>query len=114
MAVMLRYGSRVAALVQRRWSSGGAARRLAVGIDLGTTQSCVAYLEGSEPRVIADAFGHPTTPSVVAPQMAGQDDLVGRPALQQALLNPHGTFIATKRLIGRRFDDPLVCWPMLR
>jgi molecular chaperone DnaK len=76
-----------------------------VGIDLGTTNSCVAVLEAGAPRVIENAEGSRTTPSVVAFTEKG-DRLVGTPAKRQATTNPEGTFFATKRLIGRRFDSP--------
>jgi len=75
-----------------------------IGIDLGTTNSCVAIMEGSQPTVIANAEGARTTPSVVAFVDDGER-LVGLPAKRQAVTNPAGTLYATKRLIGRRFDD---------
>lgn len=78
-----------------------------IGIDLGTTNSCVAIMEGNEPRVIENAEGARTTPSVVAFTDDGQR-LVGVTAKRQAVTNPQNTLFATKRLIGRRFDDPLV------
>jgi molecular chaperone DnaK len=78
-----------------------------VGIDLGTTNSCVAIMEGSEPRVLENVEGARTTPSVVAFTDDGQR-LVGVAAKRQAVTNPQNTLFATKRLIGRRFDDPLV------
>jgi len=78
-----------------------------VGIDLGTTNSCVAIMEGSEPRVLENAEGGRTTPSVVAFTDDGQR-LVGVTAKRQAVTNPQNTLFATKRLIGRRFDDPTV------
>ena len=77
----------------------------AVGIDLGTTNSVVAVLEGGEPTVIANAEGARTTPSVVAFSKSGEV-LVGEVAKRQAVTNPTNTFFAIKRLIGRRFDDP--------
>jgi molecular chaperone DnaK len=76
-----------------------------IGIDLGTTNSCVAVMAGSEPRVIENAEGARTTPSVVAFTDDGM--LVGTPARRQAVQNPENTIFAAKRLIGRRFDDPL-------
>lgn len=76
-----------------------------IGIDLGTTNSCVAVMEGSNVRVIENAEGSRTTPSVVAFTKDGER-LVGTPAKRQAVQNPENTFYATKRLIGRRFDDP--------
>ena len=78
-----------------------------IGIDLGTTNSCVAVMDGSEPRVIENAEGARTTPSMVAVSDAGER-LVGQPAKRQAVTNPENTLFAIKRLIGRRFDDPTV------
>ena len=78
-----------------------------VGIDLGTTNSCVAVMEGKQPRVIENAEGARTTPSIVA-FTESNERLVGQPAKRQAVQNPECTFFATKRLIGRRFDDPMV------
>eukprot|EP01013_Petalomonas_cantuscygni_P001194 TRINITY_DN111_c1_g2_i1.p1 TRINITY_DN111_c1_g2~~TRINITY_DN111_c1_g2_i1.p1 ORF type:complete len:692 (-),score=237.25 TRINITY_DN111_c1_g2_i1:1446-3395(-) len=75
-----------------------------IGIDLGTTNSCVAIMEGSAPRVIENAEGARTTPSVVAITASGEK-LVGLPAKRQSVTNPLNTFYATKRLIGRQFDD---------
>eukprot|EP01116_Phalansterium_solitarium_P012049 TRINITY_DN27_c0_g1_i1.p1 TRINITY_DN27_c0_g1~~TRINITY_DN27_c0_g1_i1.p1 ORF type:complete len:674 (+),score=269.31 TRINITY_DN27_c0_g1_i1:97-2118(+) len=77
-----------------------------IGIDLGTTNSCVALVEGTEPRVIENTEGQRTTPSVVAFTEDGQR-LVGIAAKRQAQTNPENTIFATKRLIGRRYDDPL-------
>lgn len=76
-----------------------------IGIDLGTTNSCVAVMEGSAPRVIENSEGMRTTPSYVA-FTDGGDKLVGIPAKRQAVTNPQNTLFACKRLIGRRFDDP--------
>eukprot|EP00932_Pfiesteria_piscicida_P002405 SRR837773.1234.p2 GENE.SRR837773.1234~~SRR837773.1234.p2 ORF type:complete len:682 (-),score=356.47 SRR837773.1234:195-2144(-) len=76
-----------------------------IGIDLGTTNSCVAVMEGAAPRVLENSEGMRTTPSVVAQTNDGQR-LVGVPAKRQAVTNPENTVFATKRLIGRRFDDP--------
>nr|CAH8852810.1 unnamed protein product [Trichobilharzia regenti] len=76
-----------------------------IGIDLGTTNSCVSIMEGQSPRVIEDSEGNRTTPSVVAITDSG-DILVGHPARRQRISNPQNTFYATKRLIGRRFTDP--------
>lgn len=75
-----------------------------IGIDLGTTNSCVAIMEGKTPRVIENAEGVRTTPSVVAFTQDGEK-LVGIPARRQAVTNPTNTLFATKRLIGRRYDD---------
>jgi len=75
-----------------------------IGIDLGTTNSCVAVMEGSTPKVIENSEGYRTTPSYVA--FAGEEKLVGIPAKRQSVTNPENTFFATKRLIGRRYDDP--------
>ncbi|MEI9996152.1 MAG: molecular chaperone DnaK [Rhizomicrobium sp.] len=77
-----------------------------IGIDLGTTNSCVAVMEGSAPKVIENAEGARTTPSIVA---FAQDSerLIGQPAKRQGVTNPEFTFFAIKRLIGRRFDDPM-------
>ena len=75
-----------------------------IGIDLGTTNSCVAIMEGSAPRVIENAEGHRTTPSIVAWGKSGEK-LVGQAAKRQAVTNPMNTFYAIKRLIGRTFED---------
>nr|QZX63204.1 molecular chaperone DnaK [Halisarca dujardinii] len=75
-----------------------------IGIDLGTTNSCVSVMEGKTPRVIENAEGSRTTPSVVAFTKDGER-IVGIQAKRQAVTNPHNTFTATKRYIGRRFDD---------
>lgn len=77
-----------------------------IGIDLGTTNSCVAVMEGKEPRVIANAEGMRITPSMVA--FANGEILIGDPAKRQAVTNPKNTLYAIKRLIGRPFDDPMV------
>jgi len=76
-----------------------------IGIDLGTTNSCVSVMDGKTPRVIENAEGSRTTPSVVAFTKDGER-LVGTPAKRQAVTNPANTISATKRLIGRRFDEP--------
>merc|ERR1719270_1968197 len=76
-----------------------------IGIDLGTTNSCVAVMEGKAAKVIENAEGARTTPSVIAFTSEGER-LVGMPAKRQAVTNSSNTFYATKRLIGRRFDDP--------
>ena len=78
-----------------------------IGIDLGTTNSCVAVMEGKTPRIIENAEGMRTTPSVVAFTGDGER-LVGQPARRQAVTNPMNTIFAVKRLIGRRYDDPMV------
>ncbi|HET7576565.1 MAG TPA: molecular chaperone DnaK [Sphingomicrobium sp.] len=77
-----------------------------IGIDLGTTNSCVAVMEGGKPKVIENSEGARTTPSVVAFTKEGER-LIGQPAKRQAVTNPDNTVFAVKRLIGRRFDDPI-------
>ncbi|MGH8285107.1 MAG: molecular chaperone DnaK, partial [Steroidobacteraceae bacterium] len=78
-----------------------------IGIDLGTTNSCVAIMEGGKPRVIENSEGDRTTPSIVA--LTRDDEaLVGQPAKRQAVTNPQNTVFAVKRLIGRKFDDEIV------
>mgnify|MGYP005838092907 CR=1 FL=1 len=77
-----------------------------IGIDLGTTNSCVAVMEGAQPKVIENAEGVRTTPSMVAFTEDGEK-LVGQPAKRQAVTNPSNTLFAIKRLIGRSFDDPM-------
>ena len=74
-----------------------------IGIDLGTTNSCIAIMDGSQPRVIENAEGARTTPSIVA--FTDDERLVGQPAKRQAVTNPDNTIFGVKRLIGRRFDD---------
>ncbi|MEN3385028.1 MAG: molecular chaperone DnaK [Hyphomicrobiales bacterium] len=78
----------------------------AIGIDLGTTNSCVAVMEGNTPKVIENAEGARTTPSMVAFTDSGEV-LVGQPAKRQSITNPENTIFAIKRLIGRRYDDPM-------
>jgi molecular chaperone DnaK len=78
-----------------------------IGIDLGTTNSCVAVMEGKSAKVIENSEGRNTTPSIVAFSDEGER-LVGQPAKRQAVTNPERTFFAVKRLIGRRYDDPMV------
>ena len=77
-----------------------------IGIDLGTTNSCVSVMDGGKPKVIENAEGARTTPSIVAFTKDGER-LVGQPAKRQAVTNPESTIFAVKRLIGRRFDDPM-------
>ena len=78
-----------------------------IGIDLGTTNSCVSIMEGSQPKVLENVEGARTTPSVVAFTNDGEK-LVGQPAKRQAVTNPENTIFAVKRLIGRNFEDPTV------
>ena len=79
-----------------------------IGIDLGTTNSCVAIMEGSQAKVLENAEGIlRTTPSVVA-FTDKNEKLIGQPAKRQAVTNPENTIFAVKRLIGRNFDDPTV------
>ena len=87
--------------------SSGTVTGHVIGIDLGTTNSCVAVMEGKTPKVIENAEGVRTTPSVVAFTKEGER-LVGAPAKRQAVNNSQNTLYATKRLIGRRFTDPEV------
>lgn len=86
----------------------GETRKMAkvIGIDLGTTNSCIAIMDGKEPKVIENAEGARTTPSIVAFSGDGER-LVGQPAKRQAVTNPENTIFAVKRLIGRRYDDPV-------
>ena len=78
-----------------------------IGIDLGTTNSCVAIMESGQPKVIENSEGARTTPSIVAYQEDGEI-LVGAPAKRQAVTNPRNTLFAVKRLIGRRFSEDIV------
>ncbi|PKP63793.1 MAG: molecular chaperone DnaK, partial [Alphaproteobacteria bacterium HGW-Alphaproteobacteria-8] len=78
-----------------------------IGIDLGTTNSCVAIMDGAQPRVVENAEGARTTPSIVA-FTEGGERLVGQPAKRQAVTNPEHTMFAVKRLIGRRYGDKTV------
>lgn len=75
-----------------------------IGIDLGTTNSCVAIMDGAKARVLENAEGDRTTPSIIAYTQDGET-LVGQPAKRQAVTNPENTLFAIKRLIGRRFQD---------
>ena len=77
-----------------------------IGIDLGTTNSCFAVMEGGEPKVLENSEGARTTPSMVA--FTDTETLVGYPAKRQAVTNPENTLFAIKRLIGRRYDSPEV------
>lgn len=77
-----------------------------IGIDLGTTNSCVSVLENNKPKVIENAEGARTTPSIVA--YGGEEVLVGAPAKRQAVSNPKKTIYGSKRLIGRKFDEEAV------
>ena len=80
-----------------------------IGIDLGTTNSCVAIMEGGDPKVIENSEGNRTTPSIVA--FTDKERLVGEIAKRQAITNSAKTIFAIKRLMGRRFDDPqLMKW----
>jgi molecular chaperone DnaK len=78
-----------------------------IGIDLGTTNSCVAIMEGTQAKVLENAEGTRTTPSIVA-FGENKEKLVGQPAKRQAVTNPENTIFAVKRLMGRNFDDPNV------
>uniref|UniRef100_A0A8C6UY82 Stress-70 protein, mitochondrial n=1 Tax=Neogobius melanostomus TaxID=47308 RepID=A0A8C6UY82_9GOBI len=94
----------VARVLSRRDYASEAVRGAVIGIDLGTTNSCVAVMEGKQAKVLENAEGARTTPSVVAFTAEGER-LVGMPAKRQAVTNPQNTLYATKRLIGRRYDD---------
>lgn len=94
-------------LAATRAYSGGKVQGSVIGIDLGTTNSCVAVMEGKNARVIENSEGARTTPSTVAFTKEGEL-LVGTPAKRQAIVNPENTLFATKRLIGRQFDDTTV------
>ena len=78
-----------------------------IGIDLGTTNSCVAVMEGSQAKVLENTEGARTTPSVVA-FTDNEEKLIGQPAKRQAVTNPENTVFAVKRLVGRNFNDPTV------
>ena len=75
-----------------------------IGIDLGTTNSCVSVMEGDKPRIIENSEGSRTTPSIIA-YMEDGEILIGAPAKRQAVTNPKSTVYAVKRLIGRRYED---------
>ena len=77
-----------------------------IGIDLGTTNSCVAVMDGAKPKVLENSEGANTTPSIVA--FTDGERLIGLPAKRQGVTNPTNTLFAIKRLIGRRYDDPMV------
>merc|ERR1712225_195277 len=77
-----------------------------IGIDLGTTNSCVSIMDGSASKVVENSEGSRTTPSIVG--FTDEERLVGQSAKRQAVTNPENTLFAVKRLIGRRIDDPLV------
>ena len=79
-----------------------------IGIDLGTTNSCVAVMEAGQPKVVENSEGMRTTPSIVAITDDGNEKLVGIAAKRQAVTHPENTFFAIKRLIGRRYEDPMV------
>nr|P20583.1 RecName: Full=Heat shock 70 kDa protein, mitochondrial; Flags: Precursor [Trypanosoma cruzi]AAA30215.1 mitochondrial HSP70 [Trypanosoma cruzi] len=98
----LRGAGSLAAASLARWQSSKVTGDV-IGIDLGTTYSCVAVMEGDKPRVLENTEGFRATPSVVA--FKGQEKLVGLAAKRQAVTNPQSTFFAVKRLIGRRFED---------
>merc|ERR1719421_1579473 len=106
-AAALRPARLLPAAPPRARGMSGAPSGDVIGIDLGTTNSCVAVMEGGSAKVIENAEGARTTPSIVAFTEDGQK-LVGTPAKRQAVTNPQNTLFATKRLIGRRFDDPHV------
>ena len=76
-----------------------------IGIDLGTTNSCVAFVESNEPKVIINEEGNRTTPSIVSFGKKEDEVLVGEPAKRQAVVNPERTVYSSKRLIGRRFEE---------
>ncbi len=87
-------------------SKENSSSKYVLGIDLGTTNSCMAVMQGGEPVVIPNAEGGRTTPSIVAFSKTGER-LIGQAAKRQAITNPENTLFAIKRLIGRRFDDPV-------
>ena len=83
-----------------------------IGIDLGTTNSCVSVMDGKSPKIIENSEGARTTPSMVG--ITDDERLVGQPAKRQAVTNPENTLFAIKRLIGRRHDDESVSYTHLR
>ena len=91
----------------RAQSTAAAPTGPVIGIDLGTTNSAVAVMEGKTPKILENSEGGRTTPSIVAFTKDGER-LVGIPAKRQAVVNPSDTLFATKRLIGRRYEDPEV------
>ena len=106
-----RSGNRNNALNQMNMLRGMASSKVTgsvIGIDLGTTNSCLATMDGKQPRVIENAEGTRTTPSVVAFTKDGGDLVVGVAAKRQAVVNPHNTFFACKRLIGRKYEDKVI------
>lgn len=105
--MLSRLSSRTSQRIVARPYSNGKVQGTVIGIDLGTTNSCVAVMEGKNARVIENSEGARTTPSTVAFTKEGEL-LVGQPAKRQAIVNPENTLFATKRLIGRQFDDPTV------
>ena len=90
----------------QRFETDGETMSKVIGIDLGTTNSCIAVMDGGKPKVIENSEGARTTPSIVAFTKDGER-LIGQPAKRQAVTNPDNTLFAIKRLIGRRFDDPM-------
>jgi hypothetical protein len=92
---------------RRAAAAAASARELVAGIDLGTTNSVIAYVEAGKPRCIPNADGDPTTPSVVA-VLPGGEVLVGKKAKRQAAANPGNTYYSVKRLIGREFEEEAV------
>src|SRR6201996_7427047 len=88
------------------WQEGLTVMARAIGIDLGTTNSCVAVMEGNKAKIIENSEGGRTTPSMVAFTESGET-LVGQTAKRQSITNPENTIFAIKRLIGRRYDDTM-------
>src|SRR6516165_11224788 len=98
-------GDAVNRVLTTSWSETKMGR--VIGIDLGTTNSCVAIMDGGKPKVIENSEGDRTTPSIVAFTKDGEV-LVGQTAKRQAVTNPTNTLFAVKRLIGRKFEDDIV------